>query len=294
MIRWSPEALRVREEYLQEVSRCVSAAGTADPDEVVAELREHIDSELSQVGEPVLPADLQDVLARLGEARQWIDEERLAWWRKALLRVRRGEEDWRLAYASVGMLTAGLIFGWLLGWFVFVVLLGVSFLCARATVSVHQYSLPEGQKWLVYPTLALVYLALVAAVLASLPIACGSAAFCVSLSFLSGHAAAPWPGSYPPVVHMLGIHPERGGGADVRAGMFAVWAGMMAAGVWWILLFVAGRRANVKRVLVRVFRPFGPRVPAWLPASMVWLAGAILVVGVLLAVAASHCGQVYL
>jgi len=93
----------------------MSAAGQASPDEVMADIEEHVSRELEGADEPVSGETVRQVLARLGEPEQWIAADELPWWRRTLLRVRTGPEDWRLAYATLGVLFLGVLFGYFFG-----------------------------------------------------------------------------------------------------------------------------------------------------------------------------------
>jgi serine beta-lactamase-like protein LACTB, mitochondrial len=61
------------ERYLAEVRDVVARCGEADPDEVVAGIREHVDAELAAAGldEPVTAEALDRVLERLGAPERW-------------------------------------------------------------------------------------------------------------------------------------------------------------------------------------------------------------------------------
>jgi hypothetical protein len=115
MLALTEEARKRYEEYLRRVRACMSAAGQASPDEVMADIEEHVSRELEGTAEPVSGETVRQVLARLGEPEQWIAADELPWWRRTLLRVRTGPEDWRLAYATLGVLFLGVLFGYFFG-----------------------------------------------------------------------------------------------------------------------------------------------------------------------------------
>jgi len=121
--------------------------------EVEQNITEHIENELKSTTEPVSSNELEAVLKSLGSPRQWIPEEELPWWRKAILRLRTGPEDWRLAYISFGLLIAGFV---ILP--SFIVLIPASFIVARAALAEAADSNElKAQKWLIYPSLIIVY-----------------------------------------------------------------------------------------------------------------------------------------
>ncbi|MHC4259984.1 MAG: hypothetical protein ACYSTF_06200 [Planctomycetota bacterium] len=144
MLELSDNAKKALEKYLQQVRACLRGCKTVDANEIEQNIMEHIEGECAAVAEPVTINDLNLVLDRLGSPRQWIPEEELPWWRKAILRLRTGPEDWRLAYISFALL---LLIFWL------------SFLIARAAIKEAEAQQEKlgAQKWLIYPPLIVMY-----------------------------------------------------------------------------------------------------------------------------------------
>jgi len=222
-------------------------------------LREHIDRELSDAARPVSADELRAVLGRLGDARQWIDEDRLVWWRKVLLRARRGPNDWRLAYLSLGLLAAGLLLMDRGG--TFLVLVGASFLVSRAALAGGR-RLQPGEKWLVYPSLILVCAILGGLVMVAPPAGAGAGAF-----VLTEQAE---PGAVRELAEMFGHpshRPQMSPGApghgfgeprfsDVMCAYVGISTGVAAAGLWWGVLSIALLFARVRAAAKAVFRPF--------------------------------------
>ena len=162
------------DKYLQEVRTCLSGCRNVDADEIERDIIEHIENELKSAEEPVGFDEVDAVIKRLGRAQQWVPEEEMSWWRKIVLRLRKGPEDWRLAYISFGLFLLSLLAGkqmpfyavffWPIiifvfrGTYIFVFLLG-SFCAARAVLSVTPNGGKlGGQKWLIYPSLVVFYL----------------------------------------------------------------------------------------------------------------------------------------
>jgi len=231
MIRLTPEAEKIRDDYLQQARNHLEAASTADPDEVGRDLREHIERELQGAEQPVSASVLRQVLERLGRPEEWVGEQDLSWWRQAIVRLRGGPEDWRLAYASLAVLIVGTALVGLLG------ILG-SFLLARAAVEEPpDYRQSPGKKWLVYPSLLLVYV----------PIAW--ALFCWPLH-LTGY--------FRPLLDFVrpSLQPY-----DLPRSLAQLAVSVLALTLWWSLLLVLVR--NWPRSLRALFRPFadgiGPR-----------------------------------
>ncbi|NIP23872.1 MAG: hypothetical protein GWN67_20650 [Phycisphaerae bacterium] len=141
------------DKYLSQARASLHTCPGVDADEVESDIRAHIETELDGIDEPVSPDNLEAVLERLGSPTQWVPEEEISWWRKMILRLRTGPEDWRLAYISFGLLILGFLIPPS-----FIVLLPASFIIARAALS--EAENPEElktQKWLIYPSLIIVY-----------------------------------------------------------------------------------------------------------------------------------------
>lgn len=174
MTRLSEEAQTHLDKYLQQVRASLGGCKSVDAEEVERDVREHIDMELEGAEEPVSPDDLAAVLKRLGSPSQWVPQDELPWWRKLVMRLRSGPEDWRLAYIAFGLFILGLMLGgfvpilnvhWGVGIPMFpgffspgsLMLLG-SFIVARAFIAeVEVKDISVGQKWLIYPSLVVVY-----------------------------------------------------------------------------------------------------------------------------------------
>jgi hypothetical protein len=153
MVKLSDSAREYLDRYLQQIRTYLRGCKTVDADEVERNVIEHIDSEFEGATAAVSFEQLDAVLKRLGSPRQWIPEEELPWWRKMIFRLRTGPEDWRLAYISFGLLIAGFV---ILP--SFIVLIPASFIVARAALSeVGDPSELKAQKWLLYPSLIIVY-----------------------------------------------------------------------------------------------------------------------------------------
>ncbi len=157
MVNLSENAKKNLEHYLGQVRTCLGGCKSVDPDEVEQNIMDHIESELAGVAEPVAVRALDPVLAKLGSPQQWVPEEELSWWRKTILRLRSGPEDWRLAYLSFGLLVFGLISGPGM-----LILIPASFYIARTTIHVAGGTEQLGdQKRLIYPSLVIVYFLLI-------------------------------------------------------------------------------------------------------------------------------------
>lgn len=143
--------------YLQKVRARLSGAKTLDSTEIERDIYEHIERELDQAAEPVDRATVESVLERLGAPQQWVPDEELSWWRKIIVRMQSGPDDWRLAYICFALFAFGFILFPL--WLVF--FLPLSVYIARSTL--HVAGGPEAlgpQRKLIYPPLVLFYSAI--------------------------------------------------------------------------------------------------------------------------------------
>lgn len=159
MIELSDSAKEHLDKYLQQIRVYLRGCKRVDADEVERNIIEHIESEFEGTTAAVSFEELDAVLKRLGSPEQWVPEEELPWWRKIILQLRTGPEDWRLAYLSFGLLIlASLFFIYDKGEISYV-LIAVSFVFSRAVLSVVGGNNElGGQKWLIYPSLLIVYL----------------------------------------------------------------------------------------------------------------------------------------
>lgn len=140
--------------YLNQVRRYLAACKSVDCDEIICEVSGHIELELATVAEPVSFDAVDEILNRLGSPQQWVPEDEISWWRKMLLQLQHGPDDWRLAYISFGLLVLALLFFPLGG----LLLLPLSFFLARAAMSISDDPTELGpQRYLLYPSLIIVY-----------------------------------------------------------------------------------------------------------------------------------------
>jgi len=156
MITLSKSAKKSLEDYLRQTRAYLRGSKSVDADEVEQNITEHIENELQGAAVPVSSDVLAAVLEKLGSPRQWVPEEELPWWWRIIFRLRSGPEDWRLAYISLALLVAGIFtLSYAPGG---IVLILASFLASRAAVA--EAGNPEelkAQRWLLYPSLIMVY-----------------------------------------------------------------------------------------------------------------------------------------
>ena len=150
MTTLTAEAQTLFDSYLQRVRW--SVGGMADPAEIERDIREHVDSALEEHEKPVSSQTLRDVLARLGDPWQWIPAEELPLWRRVVMRLSVGPQDWRLAYICFAFTLAGALFIPFGG----IVLLIGAFLLARAAYELEsdRNGSLGAKRWLIYPPLA--------------------------------------------------------------------------------------------------------------------------------------------
>jgi hypothetical protein len=181
MIELTPSAQSRLNDYFQELRRVLSGSPAVDPTDVERDVRDHIDAALVGQAAPVETPALDDVLHKLGSPAQWLPDadatprtvpsfEWLSLMKQSLrqigLRLARGPESYRMAYLSFLVFFAG-------GYLSFLAKAGqplvlaipVSFILSRAALSLFTAErLTGGQKWLLYPSLVVVYLPLVVAI----------------------------------------------------------------------------------------------------------------------------------
>jgi hypothetical protein len=266
MIRTTDRARERVDAYLAQVRRTLSAHPDVDADEVVADVRSHIDEAIAGLEDPVGEDEVQRILDRLGAPLRWTPAEEIGGWRGILTRIRGGPDDWRLAYLCFGLTVVGLVtapFGGLL-------LLFPAFVLARGALALaaeRGEGLPA-QRWLLYPALVLVYLAILL-LLFSVPIAASMPVFATGglIEFLQRtyDIAHPPPGAALHWVRSVG------------------WT-LVATGAWWSMI---GGAAAARPTWVRaLFRPFADRFRrsrAWGPI----LAGAVVSLAGILVLALS-------
>ena len=152
------------ERYLGRVKSALRPHPSVDADDVEREIRGHIEAELEGAAAPVTAERLRSVLDRLGSPNDWVPTDDLPAWRKMLLQISSGREDWRLAYLTLGLFVGCPLLGPAAPLAFF-----TSILVARAGLALlDERGEPVGaRKWFIYPPLVFIYvdLAIVALLL---------------------------------------------------------------------------------------------------------------------------------
>jgi hypothetical protein len=172
MVKLTAAAQHCLDEYLAEVRSCLRNYPSVDAADIEQDVAQHIEHALSAAPAPVDAPELRNVLGGLGVPSQWVPQEELNRFQRALLALRSGPDDLRLAYLSFGMLAMtlfsaaclNLLFGFATTLPFLVLALVADFLAARAALSVTGKP-AKGERWLVYPSLITVYLPITAAAL---------------------------------------------------------------------------------------------------------------------------------
>lgn len=243
MIPLTDGAKALYADYISKVRARLFSSGAADADEILADLQEHVSEELADTPEPATHEAMRAVLERLGSPDQWVNADDLPWWRKVLMRLRTGPEDWRLVYFSFVALIVGA--------------LPISFILSRAAIAAQKEPLAPAQKWLAYPSLIIVYVVILGIVLIPVPIIGGAVGYELSFASLTEYSRlhgtkAPTPTNYPPILKSLGLNRY----TDVRAGVVGVWMGVATGGAWLMLLGGALLFRGPRRFAACVFAPF--------------------------------------
>lgn len=187
MIEFTPEAEARLADYLRQVRTALAGSADVNPDEIEADIREHVDNELRGATARVGLAQLEGVLARLGPPAQWGAGESPSFFRRVNQQIRerlrlgerfgharqalwRGPEDWRLAYLTFVVFAVGVFTV-----VAFPLCLVVSYFLGRAGIALARekgVEMGTARKWLLYPPVVVVSLTLLLAVLA-LPVVAG-------------------------------------------------------------------------------------------------------------------------
>ena len=182
MIEFTPSAAARLADYLQQVRASLAGSPDVNPDEIAADIQEHVETELHHVAPPVSLRDLEAVLQRLGPPSNWLPAGRAATpsagpslrdylrarWKAAREALVRGPEDWRLAYLTFGLLAFGLFTMVLFPFALFVsYFLGRAGITAATGVEAKASGRTPGaaQRWLLYPPVVLVSLSLLLGIL---------------------------------------------------------------------------------------------------------------------------------
>ena len=282
MIRYTPEALAHLDDYLNDVRSAVAGHNSISPDEVEADVRDHVNAALGRVEQPVTERDVASVLERLGPPSQWVADSHRSIWKyladslkpvghraieniKALPgeayqagrglvgKVRDLPHGWRLAYVAFGLFALGLI-----AFPLFPAFLIAAYIAARADIALarERGETLGARRWLVYPPIVIVSLALLIA-LTLWPLAFGAVAADMPRSARTDVAAA------------IGVP------VQMVKGVVGVYAVVGALSVWWIILsLVTLRFPGLPGAL---FPPFGGRFRRSDALLVLLLAAAVLV-----------------
>jgi hypothetical protein len=260
MIELTDDARKHLDDYLRQTRSYLQGCKSVDAGDVEQNVNEHIENELAAKRGPISRGELDEVLERLGSPRQWVPEEELSAWRKVILRLRSGPEDWRLAYISFGLFILSFLlasspraFSLVFFFSPLLILRGslqgisllASFILARAAVSLASDSRDLGaQRWLLYPQLITIYVPVV----------------------LIGLI---WPIDLLPA---HGLNPAMGR-----------WQGLMTAshiallGVWWTALGVIF--CARPKLVVAVFRPFADRFTRKTAVPLIVFGAVVALIG---------------
>ncbi len=224
MINLTDTAKKTLDNYLEQVKTSLLACKSVDADEVQKDILDHIERELEEAKQPISVDDLERVLQHLGSPQQWVPDEEISWWGKIIVRLRRGPDDWRLAYLSLGLLVLTFVFP---PFFLF------SFLLSRAAVALARKrgeSLGP-QKWLIYPSLLVLYGPFAVLILA-------------------------WPLAAMPLNAINALVREIG--LSVEPSLIAVIMGFFCIAIWWVALGALFK--NFPQLLEFLIAPFADNV----------------------------------
>lgn len=190
MTAFTPAAESRLLDYLAQVRQALFAHPDVSPDDVEADVREHIDTEFTALSRPVTLGELEVILDRLGPPTQWAAAGAASQlpprvepfdWKGLAAAVRRrvlgvfatlwrGPDDWRLPYLTF-ILT-------LLAPFTLGISLLVAYFFGRAAIELaKEKGQPLGaRRWLVYPAILAIVVPLLLAVVFTPPAVVGRVA----------------------------------------------------------------------------------------------------------------------
>ena len=234
------EAQHRLDRYLNQVRALLRSAPKLDAGEIERDIRAHIDSELTDRDHEVTAEELENVMHRLGSPTQWVGDDEVPQWRRALATL-HGGEDWRLSYLCVGATALGflLLFA---GTPIALAFFAGGFLLARAAVNLaEERDEPLGsRRWLVLPAIAVVVVPVLVALFLGPIIGLGQA------GYEEGWFAATVVGE-PFAV-------SAGHEAIVRTALI-----LLGLGTWWLLL--AGFWGLLQRAVASFSRPLYTPTP---------------------------------
>ena len=224
---FTEEAQGILDRYLGRVKSTLRPHPSVDADEVERDVRGHIEVELAGAPAPVTADQLGSVLERLGSPSAWVPADDLPAWRRLLMRVSAGPEDFRLSYLALGCF---LLFP------IAPPLLLASFLLARAGLALlDERSEPVGARaWLLYPPLLFLYVDLAIVALLLPPVIVPALAFDPNAGPAAREFLQAWlPDPFPLAAALLAA---------------------LVAGAWWLVLGLALARCT--RAVRWTFWPF--------------------------------------
>jgi hypothetical protein len=228
MVELTSGAMSCLNEYLAEVRSSLRHCRSVRVDEVENDVREHVEHALSGAAVEVDVDELREVLTRLGKPSQWVPQDELNGFQRALLALRCGPEDLRLGYLAFGTLVFVLlgaavlnsVFGFGTTFPFLVVGIAVSFCLARASLAAIT-SPTRVERWLIYPSLVIVYVPITAILLFS-PVVFAMIMEAM-LADRGGPSALAWAREYP-------------------LGTITVFTIGIAGSVWWAILALIAYR----------------------------------------------------
>ena len=115
MVEFSERAQIRLDKYMRKVSVYLRGCKTVNADDIIQNIMDHIASEVVNSTSPISDEELDNVLKKLGSPEKWVPQEEWPWWKKIIVRLQVGPEDWRLSYLSFAFLLIGILCLLLLG-----------------------------------------------------------------------------------------------------------------------------------------------------------------------------------
>ena len=277
MTMFTEEAEVRLHQYLDDVRAAANGLIDVDPDEVVGDVREHVEMAFHNAEVPITLLTLEKVLAQLGPPNGWTrDSEKKSTLRQLWERVvaavvwvrlwgerhyektmrsdnavfaklsqvlRFGPDEYRLSYLAFGLFTIGVI--------VWPLLIPAYFL-GRAALSLSAGRELGGRKWLVYPPIVLISVPLLLVTLIG-PILAGAALADLAVGkAIMAHRH----GNEDKLEFVMGLQYIEAipGQMGLKMIIAALFGALTAFGVWYTTLGIVG--SKFPRTLEMVFVPF--------------------------------------
>lgn len=103
MLEFDDRAKIRLDKYLNKVKVYLRDCKDVSVDDILQNIIDHIANETVNSPRPISEDELEKVLKKLGSPDKWVPQEELSLWKKLVMRLQAGPEDWRLSYLSFAL-----------------------------------------------------------------------------------------------------------------------------------------------------------------------------------------------